>query len=185
MNLYFNTEMREYSYYAMMRATASVVDGMKLSQRKVLFCALRKFGSNNSQILKVAQLGPLAASESNYAHGEDGLKEAIVRMAQDFPGSNNVPLLEAKGAFGSRMSRGDDAANPRYIFTKLSPAARQLFQKDDESVLEYVVDEGQQVEPVFYTPSLPVALLNGVFEGLEVEFPLSSPHTTRLMLSAS
>jgi len=93
MNLYFNTEMREHSRYAMVRATANVVDGMKPSQRRILFCALRNFGSNNTEILKVAQLGPLAASQTNYAHGEDGLNEAIIRMAQDFPGFNDMPLF--------------------------------------------------------------------------------------------
>jgi len=82
------------------------------------------------------------------------------------------------------MSRGDDAASPRYIFTKLSPVARRLFNKADESVLEYVVDEGQQVEPVFYTPALPVALLNGV-RGIGSGFPSSSQLSTHPRYNAS
>ena len=47
-------------------------------------------------------------------------------MAQDFTGSNNVPLLEPRGQFGTRHYGGKDAASPRYIHTNLSPLARKV-----------------------------------------------------------
>ena len=43
----------------------------------------------------------------------------IVRLAQSFVGSNNIPLLLPLGQFGTRAEGGDDAAAARYIFTTL------------------------------------------------------------------
>ena len=53
----------------------------------------------------------------------------IINMAQDYPGSNNVPVLVRDGQFGTRLHGGKDAASPRYIFTKLQPFTRDLFQQ--------------------------------------------------------
>jgi len=42
---------------------------------------------------------------------------------------------------------GKDAANARYIFTKLSHITRSIFPKDDDILLNYLNDDGQSVEP--------------------------------------
>lgn len=81
--------------------------------------------------------------------------------AQNFPGSNNVPLLQPIGQFGTRATGGDDAAAGRYLFTKLSPVTPMLFPRADEPVLERLSEDGELVEPKFYVPILPVLLLNG------------------------
>ena len=59
---------------------------------------------------------------------------AVVGMAQDFVGSNNINLLTPSGQFGTRLMGGSDAASPRYIFTHLSPFARLLFPDVDDMV---------------------------------------------------
>jgi DNA topoisomerase-2 len=161
MTTYLNSELRDFSKYAMVRATASVIDGFKISQRKIFFAAVNKFRNNGNQKFKVAQLGAHAAALTNYAHGEVSLQDAIIKMAQDFPGSNNMNLLEPRGAFGSRLANGDDAASPRYIFTRLSDFTTKVFSPTDDRVLENVVEEGMAVEPKYYTPSLPMVLING------------------------
>lgn len=43
----------------------------------------------------------------------------IVRLAQDFVGSNNLNLLLPLGQFGTRLAGGEDAASARYIYTSL------------------------------------------------------------------
>ena len=47
---------------------------------------------------------------------------AIIGMAQNYVGSNNINLLNPNGMFGTRYQNGDDAASPRYIFTNLNLA---------------------------------------------------------------
>ena len=48
---------------------------------------------------------------SAYHHGEASLNGAIVNMAQNFVGSNNINLLEPNGQFGTRLHGGDDSAS--------------------------------------------------------------------------
>jgi len=83
-------------------------------------------------------------------------------MAQDYVGSgNNVPLLHPGGQFGTRLEGGEDAASPRYIFTRLTTAARLLFPAVDVALLEHREDDGQAVEPLCYCPVVPLVLING------------------------
>jgi DNA topoisomerase-2 len=82
-------------------------------------------------------------------------------MAQDFVGSNNLNLLVPGGQFGTRLAGGKDAASPRYIFTHLSPIARHVFPEDDDVLLEYLEDDGQQIEPKYFCPIIPLVLING------------------------
>lgn len=60
---------------------------------------------------------------------------------------------------------GKDAASARYIFTALNPVTRTIFPEDDDNVLDYLIEEGQSIEPSHYLPILPTVLVNGA-EGI-------------------
>ena len=60
---------------------------------------------------------------------------------------------------------GKDSASARYIFTCLSPVTRTIFPEADDPVLEYLVEEGQSIEPNYYLPIIPMVLVNGA-EGI-------------------
>ena len=45
------------------------------------------------------------------------------------------------------MAGGKDASSPRYIFTRLAPLARHVFNKDDDCLLSYLNEEGLDIEP--------------------------------------
>ena len=83
-------------------------------------------------------------------------------MAQNYVGSNNINLLEPNGQFGTRLHGGDDSASERYIFTLLNSLTRFLFPETDDSVLNYLNDDGTIVEPEYYVPIIPFALINGI-----------------------
>ena len=133
-------------------------DGLKPSQRKVLYTALSK---NIVSDAKVAQFGASAAEFTDYHHGEQSLYATIIKMCQTFVGSNNVNLFEPKGQLGTRLMGGKDAASPRYIFTHLSEYARVLFPKSDDGLLRRAVSDGHVVEPETYAPIVPMGLVNG------------------------
>jgi DNA topoisomerase-2 len=156
---FVNKELIVFSLYDNERNIPSVVDGLKPSQRKILFAAFKKRLKTE---LKVAQFSGYVAENSAYHHGEASLNGTIVGMAQDFMGSNNVNFLLPNGQFGTRLQGGKDSASERYIFTQLNPLARQLFPEDDDAVLAYADDDGVAVEPIYYVPVLPGVLLNGV-----------------------
>ena len=67
-------------------------------------------------VTKVAQLAGYVSEQTAYHHGEQSLHSTIINMAQRFPGSNNLPLLDPIGQFGTRLSGGKDAASARYFF---------------------------------------------------------------------
>ena len=167
-----NVELRDFSVYNVKRSIPHVIDGLKVSKRKVLFGCFQKH--LYSKEMKVARLAALVGEKTAYHHGEQSLQDVIVGMAQDFLGSNQLNLLLPNGEFGSRAKNGKDAAAPRYIFTVLTPLIKHLLPPDDFPVLDYNTDEGEQVEPVTYAPLLPLLLVNGV-EGIGTGFSTSVP----------
>lgn len=109
----------------------------------------------------MAQLSGYCAEHTAYHHGEASLHATIIGMAQNFVGSNNWPLLVPSGQFGTRLTGGQDAASPRYIFTKLADVSRLLFPEADDNLLEYNDEDGQTIEPLFFCPVIPLVLVNG------------------------
>jgi DNA topoisomerase-2 len=153
------------------RSIPNVMDGLKPSQRKVLY-SCRKRPSNAET--KVSQLSGFVSSTTSYHHGEQSLMGTIINMAQDFVGSNNINLLMPVGQFGTRLVGGKDAASPRYIFTKLSDAADRMFHKHDDPLLIYLEDDGTKIEPEYYLPALPLVLINGA-EGIGTGYSTHVP----------
>lgn len=126
--------------------------------RKILYGARKR---NLTSEIKVAQLAGYISEQTHYHHGEASLQATIVNMAQDYVGSNNINILEPIGQFGTRLVGGRDQASPRYIFTKLSIFSRLLFPKEDDPLLEYLEEDGHSIEPRYYCPVIPLALVNG------------------------
>ena len=158
---FLNNEVIKFSHNDCKRSIPSLFDGLKESQRKILYCVKKRNLTFNKPSLKVAQLGGYVAEHSNYHHGEQNLYDTIVKMAHDFVGSNNIPLLYRDGMFGTRINLGKDAASARYIFTKMETLTPLLFREEDDVLLTYVVDDGDVVEPEFYIPIIPTILING------------------------
>jgi DNA topoisomerase-2 len=156
---FMTREMKHFSIYDNQRSIANGMDGLKISLRKILFAAFKKGGLKTE--IKVAQFSGYVSEHSGYHHGEASLNGAIVGMAQNFVGSNNINLFEPNGQFGTRLAGGKDSASERYIFTQLNPITRLIYRAEDDAVLEYLDDDGQLVEPTFYAPIVPMVLVNG------------------------
>ena len=123
---FVQTDLVTHSLADLRRSVPSVIDGLKPSQRKVLHACFQKKLLPSAAEIKVAQLAGFVTEATAYHHGEASMHQTIVKMAQDFVGSNNVPLLEPCGQFGTRADGGKDAASARYIFTRLGPRAITL-----------------------------------------------------------
>lgn len=106
--------------------------------------------------------------------GEASLQGAIIGMAQNFTGGNNINLLMPNGQFGTRLQGGKDAGSARYIHTCLNPVTRKLFVPDDDQILTYRDDDGTPVEPVHYIPIIPMVLVNGAL-GIGTGFSCTLP----------
>jgi DNA topoisomerase-2 len=173
---FVNSDLIHFSNYDNDRSIPSVCDGFKPSQRKILYASILKKLENDE--IKVAQLGAFVAEQTEYHHGEMSLQMAIINMAQNFVGSNNINLLVPIGNFGHRKMGGKEAASPRYIFTKLNEVTSKLFRKEDEPILKYIIEEGRQIEPDVYAPILPTILINGsvgIGTGFSTDIPMFNP----------
>ena len=168
---FVHKDLVNFSLADLKRSIAHMADGLKPSQRKVMFSCFQK---NLTAEMKVAQLAAYVAEKSSYHHGEVSLAETIVKLANDYTGSNNINLLEPCGQFGTRLMGGKDASQTRYIFTRLTKEARKLFDPNDDAILNYLDDDGRSIEPDFYMPTLPTVLINGT-EGIGTGFSCYVP----------
>ena len=132
------------------------------------------FQRNLTAEMKVAQLAAYVAEKSAYHHGEVSLADTIVKLANDYTGSNNINLLEPCGQFGTRLMGGKDASQTRYIFTRLTPEARKFLIPRMIAILNYLDDDGGPLNPSFYMPTLPMILVNGS-EGIGTGFSCYVP----------
>jgi len=156
---FVNKELVLFSNMDNERSIPSLVDGLKPGQRKVIYTCLKR--NLTKKEIKVAQLAGSVAEVSAYHHGEMSLMGTIINLAQNYVGSNNINLLQPIGQFGTRLSGGKDSASPRYIFTQMSPLARNIFNEGDDAVLNYLLDDNTKIEPEWYIPILPMVLVNG------------------------
>lgn len=155
---FVNKELIHFSKYDCERSIPNLIDGLKISTRKIVYSSFKK---NLVNSIKVSQFSGYVSEHSGYHHGEESLNKAIVGLAQNYVGANNINLLEPDGQFGTRLHLGKDSASPRYIFTKLERITRFIYPADDDYILNYLDDDGTIVEPQFYVPIIPMILVNG------------------------
>lgn len=156
-------EYRIYQIYTLMdRAIPYLQDGLKPSQRRILYTLYK---NQSKGLMKVSSLTGLVLTL--HPHGPASVESSIVNLAQDYTFSNNYPLIDKKGYFGERMET--QAAAARYIECKLGEVAKVLLF-DDMNQVQMVPNYDEKVmEPLGLLPKLPTMLLNGA-EGIGTGF---------------
>lgn len=155
---FVNHELILFSQADNFRSLPSVWDGLKTSQRKVLWAAFKR---NLNAEVRVAQFAGYVSEHAAYHHGEMSLNSTIMGLAQNYVGGNNCPLFVPAGQFGSRLQGGHDSASPRYVSTHLQKYARDIFMAEDDSLLTKQFEDAVEIEPEYYAPILPWVLING------------------------
>jgi DNA topoisomerase-2 len=172
---FIHDELIHFSNADNIRSLASVVDGLKPSQRKIVFGCLKR---GLRAEVRVAQLAGYVSEHAAYHHGEASLTAAITSMAQQFVGANNINLLAPIGQFGSRLQGGKDAASARYIHTHLESIVDTILRKEDTTILKHIDDDGLLVEPETYFPVVPLLVINGcigIGTGFSTDIPPHNP----------
>lgn len=175
---FVHKELIHFSNDDLNRSIPSICDGFKPSQRKILYgTILRRLFVKKDEI-RVSQLAGFVSDKACYHHGDASLQGAIINMAQNFVGSNNLNLLHPSGQFGSRLLGGKDFASPRYIHTYLADLTRLIYRGEDDPVLKYLDDDGTLIEPEYYMPIIPMILVNGasgIGTGFSTDIPCYNP----------
>lgn len=182
---FIHKELIHFSNYDLERSIPSIVDGLKVSQRKILYACFKRNLVENE--IRVAQLASYVSETACYHHGEASLQAAITSMAQNYVGANNINLLKPNGQFGTRVQGGKDAGAPRYIYTLLEKVTQTMFNKQDAGILTYLNDDGIDVEPEYYVPIIPLILINGAIgigTGFSTNIPSYNPKDITMVLKS-
>lgn len=153
---YLDKRQREFSLDDLGRSIPGP-DGLKPVQRDIIYTML--YSAAHKDFLKVDGHAGGVITNTCYHHGQTSMIDTIAGMAQDFPTSNNCPLIEGKGQFGSRDEPAP--ASARYTRCKLAPISRLLFRKEDIPILQEKFDEDKMTGYKFFLPIIPNDVLNG------------------------
>jgi DNA topoisomerase-2 len=172
---YINTKLVEYSIDTFYRALPSYKDGLKKSQRQVLWHVLNTWNYGNSKKgeIKLGSIASAALDKTKYHHGS--LIDTLARFGFDYPGSNNVALLTKEGQFGTREKLGKDTGAARYIETKTEDIVSLIFDKELTDLVEQNIVEDEKVEPKWLPCKIPLHIING-FRGLATGYSTYGPN---------
>src|SRR3546814_2920090 len=105
-----------------------------------------------------------------HPHGDGGIYDALVRMAQDF--SLRHPLIDGHGNFGSPDF---GAAASRYTECRLAPLAMQMLDGINEDTVDFADNySGDETEPSVLPSRFPNLLVNGS-QGIAVGMATNIP----------
>lgn len=155
-NDFIQNELKEFAVYDNTRSIPSVVDGLKTSQRKVIYST---FTLKKDVPIKTSALGAKSSDLTHYKHGEASIIGTVIKLAQDYPGSNNYPLLLKDGQFGT--AQNNTSSSPRYIHVSRSDLLDSMFDENDREIVNYLKFDGDDIEPEYYLPKLPLIVING------------------------
>jgi DNA topoisomerase II len=163
-----------FNLLTLKRAIPSEIDGLKVSERKIVWTALKSL--KNGEEIKTAQFGNIVAKETDYAHNEQILEKVVSGMTQDFPTANNMPHFRGNGQFGSQYL--PKASSGRYTHIEKNFWLRAVYREEDDAILPMVFDEGRETEPEHLVPILPMTLVNGacgIANGFSTFIPQYNP----------
>lgn len=154
--------IREYSHETLLRNLPGI-DTMTRVKRKTVHATFEVFGRRCVKT-KQCKISPNFAGDIGkitHYHQGDSIPGAVIGMAQDFVGSNNIPYFKGFGAFGNVDGGGNDASQPRYLEVLPSKLLPLIFCPEDDVALDYIIDEGEAIEPRHFVPIIPLVLCNG------------------------
>lgn len=139
------------------RALPDVRDGLKPSQRRILF-AMNDLGVKpNKKHLKCAKI--VGETMGNYhPHGDQAIYPTLVHLAQVWAMRN--PLIEGQGNFGS--VEGDPPASMRYTEARMTHLGSILMDDMEKETVDFVPNYDEtRMEPTVFPASFPNLLVNG------------------------
>ena len=179
-------EMKEsYLRYSMSviisRALPDVRDGLKPSQRRVLYAMRQLHLSPGAKHRKCAKICG-DTSGDYHPHGEQVIYPTLVRMAQDWV--MRYTMVQGQGNFGS--IDGDPPAAMRYTEARLTKPSMALMEDLDKETVEYIpnYDETKK-EPTVFPAKFPNLLCNGssgIAVGMATNIP---PHNLKELCLAT
>jgi len=139
------------------RALPDVRDGLKPSQRRVLY-AMSELNLNPGGNTRKCAAIVGECMGKYHPHGDASIYDTLVRMAQDW--NSRYPLVHPKGNFGS--IDGDPPAAMRYTEAKLTPLGAELLADIDQDTVDFIPNFDETTsEPSVMPAAFPNLICNG------------------------
>ena len=172
---FFRADKPAWACYDALRKLPNFIDGLKISQRKLLWTAFDKL---QKEWMKTETFCNITSLDTAYIHGSGNLCGVTASLVQNFVGACNYPyFLGNDGGWGSRLITRESA--PRYTKVKLADISKKLFNPIDNEILKKQFFEGQYIEPKFLMPVFPTLFLNlsnGITAGFSSSIYSRNPH---------
>src|SRR5919201_1112825 len=139
------------------RALPDVRDGLKPSQRRILFAMQQLNLFPGRKHMKCAKI--CGDTSGNYhPHGEAVIYPTLVHMAQ--PWAMREPLVDGQGNF--RSVEGDPPAAMRYTEARMTHLGAALMTDMDKDTVNFVPNYDERLsEPTVFPAAFPNLLVNG------------------------
>jgi DNA gyrase subunit A len=155
-----------YTAYVIMERALPEIDGLKPSQRRILY-TMMKMGLQKGARKK--SQGVVGSTMFLHPHGDMAIYETLVRMSRDAE-SLLIPFIDSKGNFGKQYSRDMQYASARYTEVRLEQIAEELFRDINKNTVDMIDNyDGTLKEPKLLPVTLPFILLNpqmGIANGM-------------------
>ncbi|MED4885012.1 DNA topoisomerase (ATP-hydrolyzing) subunit A [Bacillus smithii] len=146
-----------YSAHVILHRALPEIDGLKPSQRRVLY-TMFKMGLLKGQRKK--SQGVVGQTLFLHPHGDASVYQTLVRMTKDNE-SMLYPFIDSKGNFGKVYSRDMKEASARYTEVRLMPIAQELFKDINKDAVDMVDNyDGTIKEPRLLPVTFPNILVN-------------------------
>lgn len=160
LSTHLRVEGKEFKLTGMRRKLRSCIDGLIVTQRKLLAGGRQMFGGSLRKS-KVFQVGGYISKELHYGQGDASINETLKKMAQTFEGACNLPVfIPISIGFGNNVDGRGTTGGSRYLDTRYNDQVMDLmFPRVDDWLLEYVYEDGVRCEPKYYVSIMPMAIL--------------------------
>lgn len=150
---FLNLEVKDYAIYVIKtRSLPSIMDGMRIGARKIVYAAMTgdlKKGKKDKMPSLIGDSMKMA-----YHHGDASLKNTIEQLGMKH--NFRFAPLDIMGQIPS-LRTPDTATAARYLEVKKNQYLS--WYEMDKELLEIQVEEGKKIEPKFFLPLVPIALL--------------------------
>ena len=171
--------MKDYNIDSFRRALPCNLDGLKESQRKILYTALKFWDYGEKKLegqgYRTCNFASRVSDETSYLHGQTALEEALCEMAKNYRGYNNLNLIKPIGIFGN--DQGAAHASPRYTHVWIEDWVKYAYSKEMVDLVPRLRSENKKIEPEWIPCDLPPYInpVRGIATGFSTFIP---PHSS-------
>ena len=160
---YLETDVKQYQLDNQDRKLPCVVDGLNQVGRKILEGLIQYHRKHKSRKERVSVIAGFISARTAYQHGETSMFDAIRGKGFIGCGGRQLPIIEIRSNFGTRLEGGADASPPRYVYCALNHRLVSiLFPDEDYADLPVAYDEGTKIEPKYFAPIVPMVILESL-----------------------